>query len=249
MSTIDVHRGTTDFSGFVYSGVNLIRFVEPDTATAIFDGSQFDGLQIRDTVKIEGQDANGTIVVNNAVDFDASAWDVSDFGVPFVALIMLNGTSSSDSITGSAQNDVIEGGSGKDLLFGGGGRDTIDGGDGRDRISGGPGLDTLSGGAGADTFIYTNIRESAPSPRDSITDFKPGKDIIDLSAIDAVRGGSDDSFHFIGSAPFSGVAGELRYTPEHAPTFIAADVDGDGLADFGIALSQHRVLTATDFIL
>ncbi len=59
------------------------------------------------------------------------------------------------------------------------GRDTLVGTPGDDRISGGAGADVITGNAGADTFIYTSTRDAA----DRITDFVPGTDRIDISAL------------------------------------------------------------------
>src|SRR5437667_7495317 len=74
MSEIDVDAGTTDFSGLVLSDVDLIRFMA-ENGTAVFDAAQFDGVQILDNVVIDGQSFNVTdLVINNAHDFDASAW-------------------------------------------------------------------------------------------------------------------------------------------------------------------------------
>jgi len=64
-------------------------------------------------------------------------------------------------------------------LVGSAGRDTLTGTAGDDRITGGIGADVLTGGAGADTFVYQSLREGG----DRITDFAPGVDHIDLSAL------------------------------------------------------------------
>ena len=66
------------------------------------------------------------------------------------------------------------------------GANTIIGGGGADTTKGGGGADILTGGQGADRFVFAALTDSAPSARDLITDFMPGSDIIDLSAIDAV---------------------------------------------------------------
>lgn len=58
-------------------------------------------------------------------------------------------------------------------------RETITGTPGDDVITGGAGADTLSGGAGSDVFVYASMRDAA----DTITDFAPGIDRIDLSAL------------------------------------------------------------------
>ena len=64
-------------------------------------------------------------------------------------------------------------------VLGGSGRDTLMGTPGDDRITGGAGADVLTGGAGADTFVYLSLRDAG----DRITDFVPGTDRLDLSAL------------------------------------------------------------------
>jgi len=80
-----------------------------------------------------------------------------------------------------------------DSLTGTSGASTIIGGGGADTIKGGGGADILTGGQGPDRFIFAALTDSAPSARDLITDFVPGSDIIDLSAIDA-NTGTDDAY-------------------------------------------------------
>lgn len=74
-------------------------------------------------------------------------------------------------------------------LDGTSGRDTLVGTAGDDRMTGAAGADVLTGGAGADTFVYLSTRDAG----DRITDFVPGTDHIDLSALLASIGytGSD----------------------------------------------------------
>ncbi|CAN0589134.1 unnamed protein product, partial [Laminaria digitata] len=72
----------------------------------------------------------------------------------------------------------IDGGNGKDDLEGSAGNDTLDGGNGKDVLNGGAGDDTLTGGNGNDTFAFDE-----DFGNDTITDFKPGNDQIDLSNV------------------------------------------------------------------
>lgn len=65
------------------------------------------------------------------------------------------------------------------LVQGSSGRDTLVGSAGDDRLIGGGGADRLTGGLGADLFVYQNSRDAA----DTITDFSPGSDKLDLSAL------------------------------------------------------------------
>lgn len=59
------------------------------------------------------------------------------------------------------------------------GRDAIVGTPGDDIITGGPGVDVLTGGAGRDTFVYSSPRDAG----DTITDFEPGIDKLDLRSL------------------------------------------------------------------
>jgi Tol biopolymer transport system component len=116
-----------------------------------------------------------------------------------------------------------------------GGADTISGGNGKDVIVGGPGPDVLRGGKGADTFVYLSLADSRPGKNDAILDFNATQgDIIDLSAIDAnAMKNGNQAFTFIGSKPFDGFPGRLRFSGG----FLSADVHGDRIADFAIRVN------------
>jgi len=163
---------------------------------------------------------------------------------------ILNGGGGDDTLKGGSGNDNLIGGVGADLLFGNGGSDTLQGSSGNDTLIGGGGPDVLTGGGNNDTFRFLHLNDSRPGAgHDQITDFQQGQDVIDLAAIDAVKGGSDNAFDFIGNAAFSGKAGELHFTHSGGHTFIEGDVNGDGHADIQIELTQNVTLTAGDFIL
>lgn len=88
-------------------------------------------------------------------------------------------------------------------------------------------------------------------PQDRIGDFSVG-DKLDFSAIDAkttVPG--NDAFAWIGTGAFSGVAGQLHYHRDAATaqTLVEGDTNGDRAADFQLALTGLKSLTATDFVL
>ena len=99
----------------------------------------------------------------------------------------LVGSNFNDTLTGDNNNNVINGGLGNDILNGGGGDDLL---------IGGMGNNTLTGGPGADTFQYLK----GNSGHDTITDFTPGTDKLDLSQLLQGENGTtaslDDYLHF-----------------------------------------------------
>lgn len=122
-----------------------------------------------------------------------------------------------DRLVGGSGDDRLSAGYGDDVLRGDGGADRLDGGWGEDRLVGGPGddrlvggddVDELTGGGGADVFVI----QLEVFGCDQVSDFRPGRDLIDLSGIDArADRQGDQSFRFIGEEEFSGRTGELRF--------------------------------------
>ena len=178
----------------------------------------------------------------------------------------LSGGNGRDTLQGGIGDDFITGGNGNDTLFGLGnedqlygdnGNDTLSGGHGDDILSGGNGNDVLIGGAdadvvrggkGADTFRFAD-GDFSPGPRtDTILDFGK-RDVIDLSAVDAIEGAGDNAFTFIGAGAFSETAGELRYVANADGVTVEGDTDGNGEADFSIDVLGVSSLTAADFVL
>ena len=102
-------------------------------------------------------------------------------------------------------------------INGTGGRDTLVGSAGDDIITGGAGADTLTGGAGTNVFVYTDLRDAG----DTITDFVPGKDLLDLRALLAAIG-----WH--GSDPVA--EGYVRFVAVSGGTSVQIDSDGPGSA-------------------
>jgi len=141
----------------------------------------------------------------------------------------IDGGNNDDVLNGGEGNDTLNGGNQNDVLNGGAGNDTLNGGNQNDVLNGGAGDDYLIGGNGNDIFAFTEI-----GGQDFIADFKRGQDKIDLSGIDAVAGGSDNAFSFIGANAFTGQAGQLRSYTEGGAKFLQGDVNGDGIADFTI---------------
>ncbi len=74
---------------------------------------------------------------------------------------------------------------------------------------------------------------------DVITDFsKADHEKIQLNLVDAdTATAGDQAFSFIGAGAFTGTAGELRYKVIAGDTWISADTNGDGAADWYIGLT------------
>ncbi len=175
----------------------------------------------------------------------------------------LNGDDADNRLLGQAGADVLYGYGGRDWLEGGADNDRMYGGDGDDRLAGGTGSDTLNGGTGNDTFTYSAsdvvATGDARAAADQIIGFhvrlNPAVELdrIDLRAIDAIEGGADDAFTFIGSGAFT-AAGQLRVWFDGTNTIIEANTvnDADGHVELAIILAGMNVaatLTMFDFAL
>lgn len=129
--------------------------------------------------------------------------------------------------------------------------DSLFGGEGDDVLIGGPGRDFLSGGAGADQFRFSpgDILGGTVALADVVSDFSQAEgDVIDLGAIDAIAGGSDDAFRFIGTAAFSGTGGELRTVQHDGYLLLEGDIIPDGIADFAIRFDGLTCLSVSAII-
>jgi Ca2+-binding RTX toxin-like protein len=162
---------------------------------------------------------------------------------------MLSSGGGDDALLGGRGADTLDGGAGSDVISGGSRRDQLSGDVGDDTLDGGGGKDQLTGGVGNDTFDFNSIMDSTLKRSDHISQFVHGEDHIDLSDIDAdVSTLAPDAFNFIGTAHFTGEAGELRYVQGAFQTSIRGDVDGNEKADFMIVVDNVLAFDSTDFI-
>ncbi len=100
------------------------------------------------------------------------------------------------------------------VIVGTNGADTLVGGAGDDLLIGGVGADTLTGGAGRNGFAYLTMRDAG----DTITDFVPGKDRIDISQLLASLGVPSSS---------AVIRGHVKLVASGANTLLQIDTDGD----------------------
>ena len=167
----------------------------------------------------------------------------------------MNNTVEPGLILAGAGNDTLTGtGHGLEIFVGGLGRDVMQGGD---RYYGAP---FFGEHIGADDAIGNGAEiEAVGAERDLVLNFTANdgtgatSDRIHLGLIDAntARAGNQ-AFSFIGAADFSGTAGELRVSALEGTDhlLVAADTNGDGLADFEIEVQTEfgAPLSAADFI-
>jgi hypothetical protein len=157
---------------------------------------------------------------------------------------------------GFAPGTHVFGYSGNDTITLREGNESAQGLGGNDKLTGGAGADTLSGGTGDDRFIYLAATDSGTTDesRDVITDFKHGSDLIDLATIDAkLSTDTDDKFDFIGQDAFTSQEGQLRWSSVSTANFkgiiVEGDINGDGIADFQIALQGSKTIDEHDITL
>lgn len=196
---------------------------------------------------------------NNVYDVIVRASDGTNIVTQTLAVTVSNaaaessftGTPSSNTITGTVNADTIAGREGGDTLFGLDGADLLDGGASSDTLVGGAGVDQFLGGAGSDVFRFDALADSSAGSPDMIFDFSRGQgDRISVTNIDAdLLLSGNQNFAFLGANVFTGAAGQLRYEKAGGYTFIFADADGDGVADFQLQLNGELNLYSSDFLL
>jgi hypothetical protein len=166
--------------------------------------------------------------------------------IPGIATVTANGGNAvqgdsyknMEGVIGSVYSDTITGSTGADIIVGGGGADTLRG-------------DPTSSSSGADTFVFLSAGDSSAALSDTILDFQPGKDILDLFAVDAnTSSPGDQAFKWAGFDPQTTEAKQnsVWTTQNNGNTFVNADVTGDGVADMVIKLVGLHNLAQSDFV-
>ena len=132
-------------------------------------------------------------------------------------------------------------------------KNTISGNNFNDTLNGGLGNDTLSGFGGNDAFVFNTALGS--SNVDTITDFKPGFDLIHLEntgtgLFNKIRAGELTEAAFKITTPQSAVDADDRIIYNAATGRLIYDADGSG-SGVGITfafLTPNLALTAGDFL-
>ncbi|MBP1859479.1 calcium-binding protein [Rhizobium herbae] len=200
----------------------------------------FNGGSGSDTISYEPRDDSSTLG-GTGVGIDLGQGFAQTGANRFETLVSI------ENAAGTNVGDTILGSNGVNTLNGRGGNDILSGLGGNDRLIGGTGRDELHGDGGADKFDFNNKNESVTGAnRDVIIDFSRSQgDKVDLATIDAnSTAAANQAFSFIGSAGFSGHAGELRFSNG----IISGDIDGNGTSDFHIQINVTS-MNAADFIL
>lgn len=138
----------------------------------------------------------------------------------------LSGGKGADTLIGRAGGDEIKGGNGGDIIEAGGGNDVVSGGGGGDWIDAGAGTNIVTGNKGTDTFVF-----SVDFKTTTITDFKSGKEWIDLSGFDEVT-------------DFASLLAAMTDTADGA----TYDLDGDGANVIVLTGVSVDDLSASDFL-
>jgi serralysin len=138
--------------------------------------------------QIGGMAGRDTVMAGAGDDF--IAWNDPTGDVVFGGRgndTILGGNVAADEIHGGAGDDLIrafatspESATASDRLFGDAGDDVVIGGNAADIIEGGRGDDILTGNDGADVFRFAN-----QAGDDTITDFDPSEDVVELVGFDA----------------------------------------------------------------
>jgi Ca2+-binding RTX toxin-like protein len=269
----DIIEGGADSDTATYAGSSAVKVSLQGTATGGHaTGDKLSGIEnligssYADT--LQGNSSNnllkggaGADRLDGAAGTDVASYSAASAGVTAsLANATVNtGDAKGDvyvsieRLTGSSHADKLYGNGGANLLTGGAGNDVLNGGSGNDVLHGGSGADDLVGGAGADIFVFKARADStvSTSGRDTILDFSgTGGDRLDLSDIDANSTASgNQAFTYLGTAAFTGKAGELRTIKDASDTYVYGDVNGDRKVDFAIHLDDAVSLSKGYFVL
>ncbi|MGK9170556.1 hypothetical protein KXR53_29935 [Inquilinus limosus] len=249
---------SVDLIGFNGGGNHLYGGGGNDdfSAVSLGAGNLIDGGGGADTFDPEGGHARDAAFITLAEHRAAVRFESSGIFYQYDLrnIENLSDTLGNDILVGDDGPNSLSTDSGDDLLSGRGGDDTFTSYDevspsGNDTFVGGRGADRIHTANEVDTIRIDRLVESLPGHEDVVLDFSI-RDILDLSRIDADQTApGDQAFAFIGTAAFSGTAGELRYERQGTGLLVSADADGDAQADMAVVFERLAEIAASDILL
>lgn len=195
--TLQVTDHVMDDLSSRFSGATALEVVEHGGQTYVIVGGADDGVSLyqvlpggqllalahlADTAAMGLSDVSALAAQSTSTGIQIFVGSSSETGLtqlnfdPGPAGQTLVAGSAGGALVGTGNNDVLKGNAGGDVLSGGAGADIL---------LDDAGADTLTGGTGADIFVM-----AADGTADTITDFTPGSDRIDLSGWALLRGPS-----------------------------------------------------------
>ncbi len=178
--------GATAMAVVVHGGQSYVVAGGGDDGISLYQilpGGTFLALaHLADTAAMGLSDVSAIAAQSTASGIEIFVGSASETGItqlrydPGPAGQTLLAVSTGSTLTGGNTNDVLVGSVESDRLSGSGGNDIV---------MDGAGSDTLTGGTGADVFVLT-----ADGVTDTISDFTPGTDTLDLSGWAMLRGAS-----------------------------------------------------------
>ncbi|WP_128255035.1 calcium-binding protein [Falsirhodobacter deserti] len=171
-----------------FNGLNALTTVEVEGRVYVIAGGADDGLTLM-TLLPDGTllaldvlaDDTDRILANisalAAVGVDRGIRIFSASGAESgIADLKVDLSGAGLNLYGNKSGNILSGAAKDDVLWGAAGNDTLSGGDGDDILIDGAGSDSMRGGRGADIFVL-----SADGEADTILDFNPAEDRLDLS--------------------------------------------------------------------
>jgi trimeric autotransporter adhesin len=179
----------------------------------------------------------GTDLVRSFATFDLST-------APEVENLTLLGSAGING-TGNGKTNRLTGNSGDNVLTGGDQPDLLRGGPGNDVLIGGIGSDDVQGDTGADVYRYNSAQETG----DVVVFNQADGDRIRFQFdADTTTPAIKDPFTFIGTDPFDGTPGQIRFQIfGPSLTVVSFSVDLDTQEEGNLLLPGQINLTANDF--